>query len=414
MRGFQGGVSAFLTVVFLVMCCFYLQAAFAENCSHTSVDTETFESWEIIVGNEAVHEAIVWTRISCLDCLYVKEKQVSSVLEFHQFGLEVSFGTCRWCGYQFTSNTTNGNTDVAPAMPTIATPEPMLLAQEYTSGDFKYKLYSNGDAEITKYTGRDSKLTVPETLAGHKVLRIGVSAFSDCSNLTSITIPDSVTSIGVCAFYHCSNLTSISIPDSVTCIDEHAFYYCSNLTSITIPDSAASIGRFAFYSCNNLTSIIIPDSVTSIGEHAFSWCDSLTSITIPDSVTSIGVGAFSYCAKLTIRCTQNSYAWKYAQENNIRVSDSYVTVTVTPHHEDGWICADCKLGNVFGDIFCTNCGKTRLCLECGESMPKDDKYCSNCATEAGKWKCSNCDTVDTSNNNFCENCGTKRHDLSEQ
>ena len=125
---------------------------------------------------------------------------------------------------------------------------------------------------------------------GSKVTSIGADAFSN-TLLTSITIPDSVTSIGKSAFYDCFWLASITIPDSVTSIGESAFYGCAKLTSINIPDSVTSIGDYTFASCFSLTSITIPDSVTSIGADAFSNT-LLTSITIPDSVTSIGADAF--------------------------------------------------------------------------------------------------------------------------
>ncbi|OYP63290.1 hypothetical protein CIK98_11950 [Prevotella sp. P2-180] len=115
-------------------------------------------------------------------------------------------------------------------------------------------------------------------------------------SLTSVTIPNSVTSIRICAFLGCSSLTSVTIPNSVTSIGERAFFYCSSLTSVTIPNSVTSIGERAFFYCSSLTSVTIPNSVTSIGNEAFYGCSSLTSVTIPNSVTSIGERAFAYCS----------------------------------------------------------------------------------------------------------------------
>ncbi len=116
--------------------------------------------------------------------------------------------------------------------------------------------------------------------------------------VTDIVVPDGVLSISY-SFYNCTSLTSVTIPDSVTSIGASAFYGCTSLASITIPDSIERIGDEAFYNCTSLTSIIIPDSVTSIGDSAFSGCTSLTSVPIPDSVTSIGYSAFFDCTSLT-------------------------------------------------------------------------------------------------------------------
>lgn len=93
-------------------------------------------------------------------------------------------------------------------------------------------------------------------------------------------------------------MTSVNIPDSITSIGDYAFDYCRSLTSITIPDSVTEIGDYAFDYCDGLTSITIPDSVTEIGESAFSSCRRLTSITIPYSVTGIGHAAFYDCSGL--------------------------------------------------------------------------------------------------------------------
>ena len=144
---------------------------------------------------------------------------------------------------------------------------------------------------------------------------IGSGAFSGCTRLTSITIPNSVTTIGESAFAGCTRLTSITIPNSVTSIGEGVFRDCSNLLTINIPDSVTSIGKEAFVCCSRLTSITIPNSVTTIGESAFAGCTRLTSIKIPNSVTRFGQWAFSGCRELLV-------------ENSIRYADTYLVEAV--------------------------------------------------------------------------------------
>ena len=163
---------------------------------------------------------------------------------------------------------------------------------------------SIGDDAFTGCTSLTS-VTIPDS-----VMSIGDGAFSGCTSLTSVTIPDRVTSIGSRAFYRCTSLTSVTIPDSVSSIGEDAFYYCTSLTFVTIPDSVTSIGDYAFAYCDSLTSVTIPDSVTSIGDSVFRGCYSLTSVTIPDSVTSIGYGAFSDCYNITdVYYTSDIASW---------------------------------------------------------------------------------------------------------
>ena len=133
----------------------------------------------------------------------------------------------------------------------------------------------------------------------NSVTSIGGFAFQNCTGLTSVTIGNSVTSIGNYAFNDCRGLTSVTIPNSVTSIGEYAFYNCTGLTSVAIPNSVTSIGGSVFQNCRGLTSVAIPNSVTSIGEYAFFNCTGLTSVTIGNSVTSIGEVAFQSCTGLT-------------------------------------------------------------------------------------------------------------------
>jgi hypothetical protein len=169
-------------------------------------------------------------------------------------------------------------------------------------GQWTY-IVQNGGATITASTATGA-VTIPSELGGYAVKQVGNDdpyyvVFGEGNNsVTSITIPNSVTSIGVAAFYGCTSLTSIIIPNSVTSIGAAAFYGCTSLTSIIIPNSVTSIRNNTFIDCTSLTSITIPNSVTSIGNSVFYGCTGLTSITIPNSVTSIGNSAFYGCTSL--------------------------------------------------------------------------------------------------------------------
>lgn len=175
--------------------------------------------------------------------------------------------------------------------------------------DIGYSLdISKKEASVTQrnYSG---SIVIPATITyngeTYSVTSIGQSAFSSCNGVTSIKIPNSVTSIGRNAFIGCG-ITSITIPNSVTFLGEFAFADCLNLTSIKISNSITSIARGVFSGCSNLTSIEIPDGVTDIGPCAFFNCKGLTSINIPNSVVSIGESSFESCIGLTSVTIGNS------------------------------------------------------------------------------------------------------------
>jgi len=131
------------------------------------------------------------------------------------------------------------------------------------------------------------------------VTSIGSYCFEDCRCLTSIILPESVTSIGEIAFAGCRSLTSFVIPSSITSIPNQCFVFCESLTSIIIPKSVNNIEFGAFRECTSLTSLNIPESVINIGGKSFEYCTGLTSVTIPKSINAIGIDAFTGCDKLT-------------------------------------------------------------------------------------------------------------------
>lgn len=162
---------------------------------------------------------------------------------------------------------------------------------------------------ITKYVETDTVVVIPSKINGVTVETIGHAAFEK-SAVTSVTIPDSVTSIDDNAFGFCSQLTNISIPNSVTSIGFSAFEHCTSLKSITLPSSLRNISMFLFHNCSQLTTIQIPDSVLSIQDYAFGNCISLETIHIPVSVTSIGNRAFAGCpSSMTVTYSGSKKQW---------------------------------------------------------------------------------------------------------
>lgn len=184
---------------------------------------------------------------------------------------------------------------------------------------------------VSNPQGYSGKIEIPENVVydgkSFNVNSIGENAFYGCGDLTSITIPSSVTFIGENAFDYCNGLVSVVIPTSVTSINNRVFYYCKGLASVTIPNSIISIGEHAFDGCSSLASIEIPNSVKTIGNSAFRGC-SLSEIYIPNSVTSIENAAFSKCDGLKSVHISDLKAWC----NIVFRGSYYCNPLVIAHH----------------------------------------------------------------------------------
>ncbi len=173
-----------------------------------------------------------------------------------------------------------------------------LWVEQSPITDFTYTT-NDVSATITGYTGPGGNVTIPDAIGGKPVTIIGNNAFRNCTNLTGITIPNSVTNIGAYVFFDCGRLTEVVIPNSVTSLGSGAFGYCYGLTNVTLSNGITNIMDSMFSDCSGLGNITLPDSVTSIGYDTFRNCSNLTGVNIPNSVTNIGKTAFLYCTSLT-------------------------------------------------------------------------------------------------------------------
>ena len=175
-------------------------------------------------------------------------------------------------------------------------------AESFRWGDFEFIIKNDNTLELSEYFGQGGKAVIPESIDGRKVTSIGDCAFivysyENKKPITSVSIPETVTSIGVSAFSKCK-LTDVSLPSKLTQIGAGAFSNCSELKSITIPQGVTNLKNDMFSECTSLKSVKLPSNLRIIEEYAFENCAELESIDIPKCVQSIGKYAFSICRKL--------------------------------------------------------------------------------------------------------------------
>lgn len=204
----------------------------------------------------------------------------------------------------------------------------------YVSGNFEYQILSDGTARITQYTGSETDIIIPSELDGYKVEILYSKVFSNCPNITSITIPDSVTVIYSDAFNGCTGLLnlyvdsnsesflskdgilydkpgsslvkypqgradkSFTVPDFVTTVSKYAFYDCNLIEEVIIGDNVTTLQDFAFYNANALKNISIGKGIKCIDWYTFGYCSALESIFIPSNITYLDDRAFTGCTKL--------------------------------------------------------------------------------------------------------------------
>ena len=283
---------------------------------------------------------------TCTKCSYTEK--VNHVSARHNLGTEYSYDksfhwfACSACGAK--ESYAEHVTDDSGCCITCGQP---LFETE----GIIYDISQDGTyAEVIGYEGTATRVLIASEYQGLPVKSIYNEAFNN-SNITAVTIPDSVTTIGSSAFYNCYSLASVVIPNSVTTIGVDAFCWCYNLAAVyinsieswcniglydydsnplyyahnlylngelvkelIIPDSVTTIGSYAFYECSSLTSVVIGDSVTTIGKSAFNNCYNLTSVVIGDSVTTIGENAFFNCNSAIY--TEYNYGKYIGDENN--------------------------------------------------------------------------------------------------
>ena len=202
---------------------------------------------------------------------------------------------------------------------TLCTGLSAQAADNYMELDGLAFTLQNGEAVIRAYNGESDKVIIPETLLGEPVTAIGSAAFFE-KDIAAVYFDSAVQlrSIGNSAFSSCTGLKSVELPDSVTQIEFGAFQDCAALETLSLGSGVTAIGAQSFCSCESLTTVELPESTRSIGKYAFGDCGSLRRVLIPSGVSDISASAFDDCEKLTVYCYTGSAAHAFAQAQSLR------------------------------------------------------------------------------------------------
>ena len=223
-----------------------------------------------------------------------------------------------------------------------------------TYGYFTYKIISDTAVAITKYTGNETEVTVPETIGNYTVTKIGNAAFQDQNLVQKIVLPETITEISdVNVFWYCRSLKYINLPNSLTYLSTGAFTMCTSLEEVIIPDGVTRLSK-TFRGCSSLTKVVIPDSVTSIDQYTF----------------ADNIGGTNLLPNVTIYCNAGSYAQTFATQNGINCvitsqniefnyvtnSDGENTITVTGIKNNAVISGDFVMPAVIDGYTVTQIG----------------------------------------------------------
>ena len=175
-----------------------------------------------------------------------------------------------------------------------------LDKSSYTNGNdtFYFTINDENKAIIVACSTTSTNITLPTTLSGYEVTRVGYRGMANCTTLTSVTIPSNIIALDLYSFYGCNNITTVTIPATCTHVGDYAFMNCTNLHSVTIAEGVLYVGDSSFYGCTSLAEIVIPDSCTYLGKYAFYGCTSLETASIGILVPDVNEYTFYNCNSL--------------------------------------------------------------------------------------------------------------------
>ena len=224
-------------------------------------------------------------------------------------------------------------------------PEPIELIYE---GDWGYYILDEWTTVIGAYEGtEEAEVTVPSTLGGTSVTQLGENLFKDHTEITNITLPETLNTIANNAFDNCAGLLEIQLPSSVTSIGSEAFKDCCSLTEFQFPKNVDYCGVSVFENCYNLTTVTLSSKMNSISDGMFKNCKCLTGITLPDKIYDIGNNAFENCKSLeTVDFSKNIQFLGMSAFKNCTALSGEITLTDVGYISTAAFYNCCKLQKV--------------------------------------------------------------------